>query len=81
MALDDATRAEIEKRAREMNLTLTRDHWEALEAVLAYHREMGMTPTIRFLYRRIGKAKALDLFPTGMRMVAALTGLEVPEGC
>jgi sulfur relay (sulfurtransferase) DsrC/TusE family protein len=79
--MDEALRAEIAQRAREMGLDLTPRHWEALEKVLAYYAEAEMLPTIRFLYRHFGREEAHRLFPQGMRTVAALLDKEPPEGC
>ena len=68
-------------RAAEAALTLTPAHWDAAEAVFAFHRQNGVLPGARFLPRALGRAPHLErLFPQGMASVATWLAIPVPQG-
>jgi cysteine desulfurase len=68
-------------RAAAAGVDLTTAHWEAAEAVFAFHAANGILPGPRHLQRTLGDAVPLErLFPRGMASLAEWLGLPLPQG-
>ena len=76
--------------AREENLTLTEEHWLAIQFVRDYHAEHGITPDIRHVAKhmaqhlgcdkRKGKARLFELFPYGyVQQTCKIAGMKRPR--
>ncbi|HEY3364182.1 MAG TPA: TusE/DsrC/DsvC family sulfur relay protein [Symbiobacteriaceae bacterium] len=72
------------KRADEIGLQLTEEHWGMIEFALAYHRRHGTTCNLRTLVREGGydKKETYRLFPGNpIKRICYLTGLPMPPEC
>lgn len=71
----------IAQRAKEAGLVLTAAHWEAAQAVFAFHLSEGILPGPRHLARALGPNVSMDLlFPRGLATVASWLGIPTPQG-
>ena len=76
--------------AEEEELTLTEEHWTALEFVRRYHAEHGITPDMRHVAKHLaehlgtdkkaGKARLFELFPYGyVQQTCKIAGMKRPR--
>lgn len=76
--------------AQEEHLTLTDEHWLAIEFVRSYHAEHGITPDIRHVAKHMakhlgcdkkkGKARLFELFPYGyVQQTCKIAGMKRPR--
>lgn len=80
-----------EMLAREVDVVLTRAHWEILWLLRDFHAETGLSPAMRVLVRlvreRLGADKGnslylLRLFPDSpAKLAARIAGLPRPTNC
>lgn len=89
--LDDWNIQFAETLAKEMQLTLTQDHWHIIHFVRGFYLDYHTTPTMRALIKamrtEIDEAKLSSvyiqsLFPEGAaKQIAKLAGLPKPTKC
>lgn len=79
------------KMAKDDNLVLGPDHWEAIHILRDYYAQFAIAPPVRVLVRhmgkRLGREKAnspylYELFPFGpAKQACRYAGLPKPTGC
>lgn len=77
--------------ALEEGILLTKDHWEILHLIRAFHDEFDISPTMRafvkYIKQHLGETKGnsiylLKLFPDSpIRLAAKIAGLPKPVNC
>ncbi len=74
------------KTAKELNIELTEDHWEALRFMRAFMEEHQVPPDARFVMRHLsetrgaGRNRLFELFPYGyVGQACKLAGMRKPR--
>lgn len=84
MAPTRSQRENLFKKAGELGLELTEEHWSVIEFAVDYYRRNSTMCNLRTLVRESGfdKKAAYRLFPGNpIRKICSLTGLPLPPEC